>query len=88
MKINFDSQVQETLQLILKEQLTMLDLKQPSSKEYSCWGRITIGLLKKFDRVISLRIYKNWKYNVRGYRDIVNNILKKHGFLFFEQSGF
>ena len=87
MKLNFNDQVQQTIQYIVKERIEKLDLREAPSKEYSCWGYITRALVKKFDRVVSLKLFKNWKYNVNGYRKAVCDKLKQQGFQNFEQFG-
>jgi hypothetical protein len=79
LKLDFNKQVLKTVEFIIFENISTLSLVQSSSQENSCWGQITISLYKKFDRTISLRIWKNWKYNIRRYRDKVHDLLKERG---------
>jgi hypothetical protein len=87
MKLNFKEQINKTVDFIVKNNITSLDLKQTSYREYSCWGEICKALLKQFDSLISLRLWKNWKFNVKGYRDAVYDCLKKRGINNFQQIG-
>jgi hypothetical protein len=86
MNLNFEQQVLKTAGYIIRNNLSRLDLKKTSYQEESCWGQICIELIKKFDRLISLRLWKNWKYNVRGYQDFVCRILEQRGFNSFQQN--
>jgi hypothetical protein len=86
-QINSNELVKHTVLLIIKNKLKFLDLKQTSCKEYSCWGQITISLFKKFDPIVSLQIWKNWKYNIKKYRKAVDVELEKRGITSFKVSG-
>jgi hypothetical protein len=87
MNVNFNDQVLKTADFIISHNLSSLDLKRTSYQEQSCWGQICIALIKKFDRYLSLRLWKNWKFNIRGYRELVYKNLEKRGFKTFENNG-
>jgi hypothetical protein len=86
-QIDFNELVKQTVVLIIKKKLNSLDLKQSSYKEFSCWGQITLSLFKKFDPLLSLQIWKNWKYNIKDYQNAVRGELNKRGVTSFDYNG-
>ena len=70
---NLDSRklVDATVDLIIQEDLSDLNLCESSAKPYYFWGKLTEVLIGNFEKTISLQIWKNWKYNIKQYRDRV-----------------
>jgi hypothetical protein len=73
----FNLLLKNTVEYMNINQLKDLSLKEPSSQRESCWGIITQKILKRFDRIKSLNIYKMWKTNSKNYRNTVKSMLSQ-----------
>ena len=85
-KFSFQQQVLRTVDYIIANDITILNLKQTSYKEESCWGQISILLLNKFDKIVSLQLWRNWKNNVGHYQDAVQRHLELRGYNRFKNT--